>query len=99
MRALVCANKFKPLDPPAAVVPSKGRGSKIEDPYVTCEPVKKESRFLPEAWTRIGEFHFDNSELELAIAAYNRVLEFKDSPYFDKALYKLAWSFYRADKY
>ena len=54
---------------------------------------------MPEAWTRIGEYHFDNSELELAIAAYTRVLEFKDSPYFDKALYKLAWSYYRADNY
>ncbi len=23
-------------------------------------PVRKESKFLPEAWTRVGEFHFDN---------------------------------------
>ncbi|MCA1663939.1 MAG: tetratricopeptide repeat protein, partial [Myxococcales bacterium] len=64
-----------------------------------CKPVKEDSRFLPEAWTRVGEYHFDNSELELAIAAYTRVLDFKDSPYFDKALYKLAWSYYRADNY
>jgi tetratricopeptide (TPR) repeat protein len=100
MRALVCANRYKPLDPPPPVAPSKGRsGSKVEDPYVQCTPVSSESRFLPEAWTRIGEFHFDNSELELAMAAYQRVLKFTDSPYYDKALYKLAWSFYRADQY
>ncbi|HEX6837032.1 MAG TPA: tetratricopeptide repeat protein, partial [Polyangia bacterium] len=102
LRGLVCVNKYKPLDPPEPPQPSKGRatqGKKAEDPYTSCEPVKKDSRFLPEAWTRIGEFHFDNSELELAIAAYSRVLEFKDSPYFDKALYKLAWSYYRADDY
>lgn len=99
MRALVCANKYKPLDPPPPVTPSKGKGAKVEDPYVGCKPVKDDSRFLPEAWTRVGEYHFDNSELELAIAAYNRVLQFKDSPYYDKALYKLAWSFYRADQY
>jgi tetratricopeptide (TPR) repeat protein len=99
MRALVCNNKYKALDPPKPPAPSKGKSQKVEDPYVGCTPVKQDSRFLPEAWTRIGEFHFDNSELELAIAAYSRVLDFKDSPYFDKALYKLAWSYYRADRY
>jgi cellulose synthase operon protein C len=102
MRALVCINKYKPLDPPAPLEPSKGKsvkGLKGDDRYATCEPVKKDSRFLPEAWTRVGEFHFDNSELEGAIAAYQRVLAFPDSAYFDKALYKLAWSYYRADDY
>ena len=84
----------------AAAAPSKGKAAaKVENPYADCKPVKDDSRFLPEAWTRVGEYHFDNSELELAIAAYTRVLDFKDSPYFDKALYKLAWSYYRADKY
>jgi tetratricopeptide (TPR) repeat protein len=99
MRALVCNNKYKPLDPPAPPAPSKGKGAKVENPYNQCKPVKDDSRFLPEAWTRVGEYHFDNSELELAIAAYTRVLDFKDSPYFDKALYKLAWSYYRSDNY
>ncbi|HEY2746721.1 MAG TPA: tetratricopeptide repeat protein [Polyangia bacterium] len=99
MRALVCNNKYKPLDPPPPPSPSKGKLGKVENPYNECTPVKADSRFLPEAWTRIGEFHFDNSELELAIAAYTRVLDFKDSPYYDKALYKLAWSYYRADDY
>jgi len=100
MRSLVCSNKYKPLDPPSPPQPSKGKkGPKIEDPYTDCTPIKKDSRFLPEAWTRVGEAHFDNSELELAIAAYQRVLAFTDSPYFDKALYKLAWSYYRADNY
>ncbi len=101
MRSLVCSNKYKPLDPPPPAQPSKGRAAKekVADPYTDCEPVKKDSRFLPEAWTRVGEAHFDNSELELAIAAYNRVLQFTDSPYYDKALYKLAWSYYRADNY
>jgi tetratricopeptide (TPR) repeat protein len=103
MRALVCNNKYKPLDPPAPPTPSTGhgyvKGQKVEDPYKSCEPVKADSRFLPEAWTRVGEYHFDNSELELAIAAYTRVLDYKDSPYYDKALYKLAWSYYRADNY
>jgi tetratricopeptide (TPR) repeat protein len=94
--ALVCVNKYKPLDPP--VTTPKGGGS--EDAYNDCTPVRKDSKFVPEAWTRIGEFHFDNpNELKLAIAAFRRVLTFKDSPYYDRALYKLAWSYYRDNRF
>jgi len=99
MRALVCANHYKAGDPPPAPAPSKGRGAKFEDVYADCEPVKKDSRFLPEGWTRVGETHFDNSELDQAISAYGKVLKFPDSAYYDKALYKQAWSYYRADNY
>ncbi len=100
MQALTCSNKHNALDaPPAAPTTPPKKGEKFEDPYADCTPVKENSRFLPEAWTRIGEYHFDNNELENAIAAYMRVIEFKDSPYYDKALYKLAWSYYRNDKY
>ncbi len=103
MQALTCSNKHQPLDAPPTPQPqggkAAGKGEKFDDPYKDCVPIKKDSRFLPEAWTRVGEYHFDNNELDLAITAYAHVLEFKDSPYFDKALYKLAWSYYRADRY
>ena len=94
--ALVCANKFKPLDPPPPPPANGGR----EDVYDGCTPVRKDSKFLPEAWTRVGEFHFDSaSELKYAIAAFKKVLAFKDSPYYDRALYKLAWSYYRDNRF
>jgi tetratricopeptide (TPR) repeat protein len=94
--ALVCANKYKPLDPPPAPPANGGR----EDVYDGCTPVRKDSKFLPEAWTRVGEFHFDSAqELKYAIAAFKKVLTFKDSPYYDRALYKLAWSYYRDNRF
>ena len=94
--ALVCANKFKPLDPPAPPPQNGGR----EDVYDGCTPVRKDSKFLPESWTRVGEFHFDSAqELKYAIAAFKKVLSFKDSPYYDRALYKLAWSYYRDNRF
>jgi len=98
--ALVCSNKFKPMDPPDLPKLSEKAGDKAdEDPYKDCTPVK-ESKFVPESWTRIGEFHFDNpAELRLAIAAFKRVLTFKDSPYYDRALYKLAWAYYRDNRF
>ncbi len=61
-----------------------------------------ESKFLAEVWTRIGEIYFDgndNESLEKAIDAYKRVEQFPDSPYYDKALYKIAWTYYRLDRY
>jgi cellulose synthase operon protein C len=107
--ALVCANKFKPLDTPAAPsAPLKiaakgsttGNTSTDDEVYKSCVPVRKDSKFLPEAWTRVGEFHFDQpTELRLAIAAFRKVLTFKDSPYYDRALYKLAWSYYRDNRF
>ncbi len=95
MLALVCSNKFKPMDPPD--LPKTDKPD--DDPYLDCKAVK-DSKFIPEAWTRIGEFHFDSpNELRLAIAAFKRVLEYKDSPYYDRALYKLAWSYYRDNRF
>ena len=91
--ALTCSNQYKPLDPPSTSPPG-------DDPYKDCTPVRKDSKFLPEAWTRIGEFHFEvANELRLAIAAFKKVLDFKDSPYYDRGLYKLAWSYYRDNNF
>jgi len=91
--ALTCSNQYKPLDPPAPPPPG-------DDPYKDCTPVRKDSKFLPEAWTRVGEFHFEAAnELRLAIAAFRKVLDFKDSPYYDRGLYKLAWSYYRDNNF
>lgn len=92
---LTCANKFRALGEPA---PWPGRKGKAEL-YQGCQPLRGESRFLAESWTRIGEVHFDRAELEPAVAAYSQVLPFRDSPYYDKALYKLAWTFYRQDRF
>jgi TolA-binding protein len=99
--ALVCANKYKPMDAPDQPKATEKPGDKGDDDvYKDCTPVRKDSKFIPEAWTRVGEFHFDSpNELRMAIAAFKRVLAFKDSPYYDRALYKLAWSYYRDNRF
>ena len=63
--ALVCANKYKPLDSAgadaeAAAEPRHRRRPATTSPTRSCTPVRKDSKFLPEAWTRVGEFHFDS---------------------------------------
>lgn len=57
------------------------------------------SRFVPETWTRIGEHWFERNDFEKAITAYSQVLPFKDSSYYDKAVYKLGWTHYLANQY
>lgn len=60
---------------------------------------RPESEFVPEAWIRIGEFHFDYNELELAKQAYIEAMKFPNSKFYDKALYKIAWTYYRQDNF
>ncbi|HVO32090.1 MAG TPA: tetratricopeptide repeat protein, partial [bacterium] len=47
----------------------------------------------------VGEYHFARGEFWPAIDAYGHATNYPDAPFYDKALYKLAWSWYRlADK-
>jgi len=60
-----------------------------------------ESRYVPESLMRIGEYFFNppRNEIEKAIEYYKKILEYKDSPKFDEALYRLGWSYYRLSNY
>ncbi len=74
------------------------------DPYASCEPVREGARFVSETWFRIGEYHFDDysdprKALRLAIAAYQRITKDPKDKNYNLALYKLAWTYYRASMY
>ncbi|WP_168210759.1 tetratricopeptide repeat protein [Persicimonas caeni] len=62
-----------------------------------------DSRFVPEAWIRIGEYWFAYAEGPEALAkaknAYEQAMQYPDSKFYDKALYKLAWTYYRMDDF
>ena len=57
------------------------------------------SRFYPEVWFRIGDQYFDDEKWEQAIAAFLNVVPLRDSEYYDKGLYKLAWTYYLVSRY
>ncbi|MBK8480850.1 MAG: tetratricopeptide repeat protein [Proteobacteria bacterium] len=112
--ALVCRNKFiapvaadagvgsKPAPVAAASGPAQAPGAKgANGDYRDCVPLVAASRFNAEAWVRIGEYHFDENELAAAITAYRKVIDLgpQGNAYYDEALYKLAWTYYRADKF
>ncbi|MFH1612236.1 MAG: tetratricopeptide repeat protein [bacterium] len=58
-----------------------------------------DSSYAAEVWLRLGEYYFDEGPIEKAVSCYEKVLSFWDSIYFDKALYKLGWTYYRLSNY
>lgn len=77
--------------------------TETEDTYKACTAIKKDTRFFTETWLRIGEYHFDfdysKMGLANAISAYKKALEDDTSTFYDLALYKLAWSYWRNGNY
>lgn len=57
------------------------------------------SRFYAEVWFRIGDYHFDEEEWPEAVAAFLKVVPETESPYYDKGLYKLAWTYYLTNRF
>lgn len=73
------------------------------NPYAECQPVMEDAEFVSETWFRIGEYHFDDygvdNTLDLAIAAYQHILEEPEDRNYNLALYKVAWAYYRDFRY
>jgi len=73
------------------------------NPFTQCEPITENSRFFFESWWLIGNYHFDYDTsrygVETAMAAYKKLIEDPDHRFYDKGLYKLAWSYFKADMY
>jgi hypothetical protein len=108
-RGLVCGNKY---DPMAAPIPPPNRDkvrlataaaakASFRNPYADCMPSTKDRDLVEDAWVRgVADIHFlTPGELNEAIAAYEKVARQKKSKYYDEALYKLAWSYYRNDDF
>jgi len=78
----------------------QGEQEEAQTAYQTFTRRFSKSKLLPEVWTRMGESYFeDPNKLDQAIEAYSRVLDYPDNRMYDKALYKLAWTYYKIDKF
>ncbi len=78
---------------------STGKDEEARQAFEDLIRLRPESKYVSEAWVRIGEYYFDYNELDQAISAYSQALAFPENTYYDKALYKLAWSYYRQDRF
>ncbi|MCK5237214.1 MAG: tetratricopeptide repeat protein, partial [Deltaproteobacteria bacterium] len=57
------------------------------------------SDYYPEVAFRLGEIYFDASMYNKAISTYSMILEREDPVYFEKALYKISWCYYKLEEY
>ncbi|MDZ7266940.1 MAG: tetratricopeptide repeat protein [candidate division KSB1 bacterium] len=59
------------------------------------------SRYIPDALFRVAEYYFNppKNNLDSAIAIYQQVLRYGDSPKYDEALYRLGWAHYKRNEY
>jgi TolA-binding protein len=58
-----------------------------------------DSDYVPEAYVRQGEIYFARDQFERAIERYQHLLKYSNSKFYDKALYKLGWSYYKKSDY
>ncbi len=85
----------------------------FKDPYPdTCKPIPQNTepgqdpRYLAEIWWKIGDYHFDQQDqhggpydLNRAESAYLHSLVYKKPPIYGVAMYKLAWTYYKQQRY
>ncbi len=89
----------------AYVLEQQGELEEARDNFAQLIHDYPQSKFVPEAWMRIGEYWFDNTgadanaALAKAAEAYQHVTQFPAGTLYDKGLYKLGWTWYRLDKY
>jgi len=78
------------------------QGDEAQTVYATLIRKFPNSPYVPEAWVRMGDWHFDAVEadsLQRAAADYRELLAYPDHPLFARALYKLGWTYYRMDDF
>ncbi len=55
---------------------------------------RQDSRYAPDAWLNIGEFHFNSGRMDDAQKAYSEAEKFPQSPAYGLAVYKKGWCLY-----
>ncbi|MBM4375962.1 MAG: tetratricopeptide repeat protein [Deltaproteobacteria bacterium] len=77
-----------------------------------CRPLPQvvepgdQPRYLGEVWWRIGDYHFDEIDpwggpynLLRAEVAYGQAMKFDRPPVYDVSMYKLAWTYFKQQRY
>jgi hypothetical protein len=106
------AGRGKAAAPKAGTAKADAEERVFTDPYDGCKPlpqkveVTSDPRYLAEIWWQLGNFHFDQIDphggpynLNRAVSAYDRSMEFKKPPIFGVAMYKQAWTYYKQQRY
>ncbi len=58
-----------------------------------------DTSYIDEVYLRLGEYYFDTNDLSKSLYYFSKGVEFKDGRFYDKILYKLAWTYYRDNQF
>jgi TolA-binding protein len=78
------------------------QGDEAQAVYLSLIRRFPDSPYVPEAWVRMGDWHFDAVEADAlvrAAEAYRQLERYPDHPLYPRALYKLGWTHYRMDDF
>ncbi|MCB9727563.1 MAG: tetratricopeptide repeat protein [Deltaproteobacteria bacterium] len=81
------------------VLAEQGDDTPSREAWRTLAERFPKSEYAAEAWLRIGEMHFDYGEFQEAATAYLHAMEYTDNRFYDKALYKLGWTYFQLYDY
>ncbi len=85
----------------AFLLEDSGQGKSAFRSFLAFLQNHPRSRFVPDALMRVAEYYFapPRWEIEKAITYYERVLDHRDTPQYDAALYRLGWCYYKLSDY
>lgn len=87
--ALACASRYAVPTDGAPPPPRWRRGD-----YSECIPRRAGSKYIAEAWLRVGEIHYDLDEFDPALAAYTEAARDTQGQFYDEAMLRIAWTLY-----
>lgn len=76
-----------------------GKSDKAVRVWLDLIEKKVETPQLAELYMRLGDYYFDTNDLAKAEYYYKEGTQFKESDFFDKLLYKYAWTYYRLSRF
>ncbi|HQM83631.1 MAG TPA: tetratricopeptide repeat protein [bacterium] len=76
-----------------------GNGDKAVKVWLDLIEKKIETTHLAELYMRLGDHYFETNVLDKAEHFYKEGMRFTESDFFDKLLYKYAWTFYRVSRF
>jgi TolA-binding protein len=79
-----------------------GQGLEAQAAYQALIQRYPTSAFVPEAWIRLGDWHFDDvaaDSLRQAASAFSMLYAYPEHPLYARAVYKLGWTAYRMDDF
>ena len=76
-----------------------GRAKEAVKEFTRLVKTYPDSSFVPDAFVNIGEYFFETNNAYKALLAYKKATNFRESPKYSFALYKLAWCYYNVGEY